>query len=199
MRTRAHTLSGRTRTEQVTKKYKQDRDRIAFAVATGAVVADGNQGSRMAEIGNRERASTGLLKVGGDALSHTSSFLSWEKVKLQRKWSCRAPMYGDVIACHVSPCSRMILTSSGRNLQLWDATYRDAAYPRLQKTFEGHGNSVNSCHFFPDGKTAVSASDVSASADKTLYLVLSYHGEPLHNITNVYPSQPSLVRSSRSV
>ena len=51
-------------------------------VVVGAGVVAGNPDFQIAEIGGRERASTGLLKVGGGVLSFMSTFLSWEKVKL---------------------------------------------------------------------------------------------------------------------
>jgi WD40 repeat protein len=96
------------------------------------------------------------LKVGGDVLSFISMFLSWEKVKLQREW--KASGGGVVWSCHISPCSRMILTSSGDDFQLWDT-----ASGLLKRTFKGHTGTVESCRFFPDGKTVV-----SASCDETL-------------------------------
>jgi WD40 repeat protein len=146
----AHTAPNWTHT-LVTDKHQQVINRIAFAVVVGAGVATENPGSQMSDIGGRERASTGLLKVGDDVLSYISTFLSWEKVKLQRKWTY--PVNGDVCACHISPCSRMILTSSGGNLYLWDF-----ATGILKGIFEGHDDVVTSCRFFHDGKTAVSAS-----------------------------------------
>jgi WD40 repeat protein len=136
---------------QVAEKRQQDKDRNAFTVVVGAVVAAGNPDFQRAEAGGRERASTGLLKVGGDVLSFISTFLSWEKVKLQREW--KAPGGGKVFSCHISPCSTMILTSSGRDLHLWDA-----ASGLLKRTFSGHAYIVRSCRFFSDGKTVVSAS-----------------------------------------
>ena len=132
---------------KVAEKRQQDKDRIAFSVVVGTGVAAGKPDFHTAEAGGRERASTGLLKVSGDVLSFISTFLSWEKVKLQREW--KAPGGGTVYSCHISPCSRMILTS----LCLWDA-----ASGMLKSTFEGHTGTVWSCRFFPDGKTAVSAS-----------------------------------------
>jgi hypothetical protein len=104
---------------QVAEKRQQDKDRNAFTVVVGAGVVAGKPEFPMAETGGRERASTGLLKVGGDVLSFISTFLSWDKVKLQREWE--APGGGNVLSCHISPCSRMILTSSGVHLNLWDA------------------------------------------------------------------------------
>jgi WD40 repeat protein len=157
MQTRTHSLSQRTRAHQVAEKYRQDIDRITFAVVVGAGVATGTQEFRLTEFAGRERASTGLLKVGGDVLSHISTFLSWEKVKLKHEW--KAPGGGNINSCYISPCSTMILTSSGcGNLHLWDA-----AIGHLKQTFKGHNKSVKNCRFFPNGKTVVSASD-----DKTL-------------------------------
>jgi WD40 repeat protein len=49
---------------------------------------------------------------------------------------------------------RMIPTSSGDDLQLWDA-----ANGMLKRTFKGHTDVVDGSRFFPDGKTAVSSSD----------------------------------------
>jgi WD40 repeat protein len=142
---------------QVAEKRQQDKDRNAFSVVVGAGVAAGNPDFQMGEAGGRERerASTGLLKVGVDVLSFISTFLSWEKVKLQREWKSPGGR-GD--ACHISPCSRMILTSSGDDLHLWDA-----ASGILKSAFKGHTDQVLSCRFFPDGKTIV-----SASRDETL-------------------------------
>jgi WD40 repeat protein len=145
---------------QVAKKCQQEKDRNAFTVVVGMGVTAGKPDFHMAEAGGRERASTGLLKVGGDVLSFILTFLSWEKVKLQRKW--KAPGDGEVHSCHISPCCRMILTTSGSDLHLWDA-----ASGILKSTFEGHAqqyrekchtSDVRSCRFFPDGKTVVSAS-----------------------------------------
>jgi WD40 repeat protein len=136
---------------KVAAKRQQDKDRIAFSVVVGMGVADGNSDFQMAEIGGRERASTGLLKVGGDVLSFISTFLSWEKVNLQHEWKVPG---GYVNACHISPCNRMILTCSGNDLHLWDA-----ASGMLKSTFEGHTGRVHSCRFFSDGKTVVSSSD----------------------------------------
>jgi WD40 repeat protein len=103
----------------------------------------------VAEVGGRNRTFTGLLTVGGDVLSLMSTFLSWEKVRLQREW--KVP-YG-VASCHMSPCSTMILTCAGHDLHLWDA-----AAGVLKGTLKGHTSLVFSCRFFPDGKTVVSAS-----------------------------------------
>jgi WD40 repeat protein len=141
---------------QVAEKRQQDKDRSAFTVVVGAGVAAGNPDFQMAEAGGRERASTGLLKVGGDVLSFISTFSRWEKVKLLLE--LKAPGGGYVHACRISPCSRMILTSSVSDLHLWDA-----ASGLLKRTFKGHTADVMNCRFFPDGRTAVSASD-----DKTL-------------------------------
>ena len=103
------------------QKRQQDKDRDAFTVVAGAGVAAWKLDFAMAETGGRERASTGLLAVGGDVLSFISTFLSWEKVKLQREWKVPA---GDVVrSCHIWPCSRMILTSSG------DALYCTCGMP----------------------------------------------------------------------
>jgi WD40 repeat protein len=146
---------------KVAEKRQQDKDRSAFTVVVGAGVAAGKPNFQTVEAGGRERASTGLLVVGSDVLSFISTFLSWEKVKLQREW--KAPDGSDVFrtindgvvwSCHISLCSRMVLTSSGCDLHLWNA-----ASGLLKRTFKGHTNDVTSCRFFPDGKTAVSASD----------------------------------------
>jgi WD40 repeat protein len=104
----------------------------------------------VAEVGGRNRTFTGLLTVGGDVLSLMSTFLSWEKVRLQREW--KVP-YGEMASCHISPCSTMILTCAGHDLYLWDA-----ATGVLKGTLKGHTSLVMSCRFFPDGKTVVSAS-----------------------------------------
>jgi WD40 repeat protein len=143
---------------QVVAKRQQEKDRITFSVVVGAGVAAGNPDFQIAAMGGRERAPTGLLKVGGDVLSIISTFLSWEKVKLQREW--RAPGDSDVLSCHISPCNTTILTSSWGDLHLWDA-----ASGLLKQIFKGHTDYVPSCRFFPDGKTVV-----SASCDKTLKL-----------------------------
>jgi WD40 repeat protein len=129
---------------QVADKGQREKDQNAFAVVLGVREA--------AEVGGRERASTGLLVVGNDVLSSISTFLSWEKVKLHREWS---PPGGNsqVESCHISPCSSMILTCSGSDLHLWDT-----ASGLLQSTFKGHTRPVTCCRFFPDGKTFVSAS-----------------------------------------
>ena len=149
----AQLLSQRTRTHHVAEKYRQDRDRIALAVVLGTGMVTVILEFQSAEIVGRERASTGLLKVGDDMLSHVSTFLSWGKVKLKHEW--KAPDGGSVTSCHISQCSTMILTSSGSGkLHLWNA-----AIGELIRTFEGHNEIVNNCRFFPDGKTAVSASD----------------------------------------
>jgi hypothetical protein len=91
---------------QRAEKHQQDKDRIAFAVVVGAGVAAGSPGFQMANSDGRERAYTGLLKVGGDVLSFISTFVSREKVKLQCEWT--VPGGGKVGSCHVSPCSTMI-------------------------------------------------------------------------------------------
>jgi WD40 repeat protein len=135
---------------QVDEKIQQDADQNAFSVVLGASVAAGKQA------GSPERVSTGLLVVGSDVLSFISTFLSREKVKFMREW--KATGDGVVRSCHISPCSRMILTSSGPDLHLWDA-----ASGLLKSTLKGHTSSVWSCRFFPDGKTVV-----SASSDRTL-------------------------------
>jgi hypothetical protein len=138
---------------QVAEKRQQETDRNAFTVVVGAGVAAGNPDFQMAEAGGRERVSTGLLKVGGDVLSFITTFLSWEKVKLVRELKVHG--IGDVSSCHISPCNRMILTSSGGDdLRLWDA-----ASGILKRTFKGHTKLVESCRFFPGGKTIVSSSN----------------------------------------
>jgi WD40 repeat protein len=141
---------------KVAKQRQQDKDRNAFAVVLGAREATGKSEFQMAEAGGRERASTGLLVVGGDILSLLPTFLSWEKVTLQREW--KAPGGGNVLSCHISPCSSMILTASGNDLHLWNA-----ATGLLKATFKAHTSVVWGCRFFPDGKSIVSASD-----DRTL-------------------------------
>ena len=103
-------------TMKVAEKRQQDKDRGAFRAVVGAGVEAGNLVFQMAAAGGRERASIGLLKVGGDVLLFLSTFLSCEKVKLVRK--LKAPGGSTVLSCHVSPCSRMILTSSWRDLHL---------------------------------------------------------------------------------
>jgi hypothetical protein len=103
----------------VAEKCQQDKDRNAFTVVVGAGVATGQPNFQMVEAGGRARASMGLLKVGGDVLSFISAFLSWEKVKLLLE--LKAPGGGYVHACRISPCNRMLLTSSDFDLHLWDA------------------------------------------------------------------------------
>jgi hypothetical protein len=142
---------------KLAEKCQQDKDRNAFAVVLGArEAATGKSEFQMAEVGGRERASTGLLVVGGDVLSLVSTFLSWEKVALQREWE--VPGGRVVHSCHISPCSTMLLTASGNELHLWDA-----ASGLLKATFKGHTSVVWGCRFFPDGKTIV-----TASGDRTL-------------------------------
>jgi WD40 repeat protein len=142
---------------KLAEKCQQDKDRNAFAVVLGACeAATGKSEFQMAEAGRRERASTGLLVVGGDVLSLVSRYLSWEKVMLQREWN--SPGGRRVNSCHISPCSSMILTASGNDLHLWNA-----ATGLLKSTFKGHTRYVMGCLFFPDGKTIVSASN-----DRTL-------------------------------
>ena len=90
--------------------------------------------------------------------------------KTARMWDPRSPeKQGQVINaqdavldCSMSPCSRHALLAlrSGQML-LYDV--RKSA--EIVKTFEGHGDWVNSCGFSPDGGTAV-----SASQDKTIRL-----------------------------
>jgi hypothetical protein len=125
------------------EKRQQDKDQNAFTALAGAGVVAGNPDFQMAEAGGRERASTGPLVVGGDVLSLTSTFLRWEKVKPLREW--KAPGGRTVRSCHVSPCSTMVLTSSGHDLQL-----RDAASGMLKRTSTGHTKIVRSCRFFSD-------------------------------------------------
>jgi WD40 repeat protein len=132
-------------------KSQQDKDQNAFTVVLGAGMAAGKPDYQLAKAGGRARAPTGPLVVGGDALSFISTFLSWNKVKLQREW--KAPGDGVVDACDISPCSSTILTSSGDDLHLWNA-----ASGMLKSTLKGHADEVMSCRFFPDGKTVVSAS-----------------------------------------
>ena len=141
---------------KVAKQRQQDKDRNAFLVVLGAREAAGKLEFQMAEACGRERASTGLLVVGGDVLSLVSKFLSWEKVTLQREW--KAPGGNSVMSCHISPCSSMILTASGNDLHLWNA-----ASGLLKTTFKGHTSFVWGCRFFSDGKTIVAASE-----DRTL-------------------------------
>jgi WD40 repeat protein len=151
---------------KVAEKRQRDKDQNAFTVVLGAGVVAGKQNFQFAEAGGRERTPTGLLAVGGDVLSFTSTFLSWEKVKLLREWKSprQRPHYAvqrhdwRVQSCHISPCSSMIVTSSGPSLHLWDAVSG-----LLKNTFEGHTDTVVSCRFCPDGKNIVSGSD-----DKTL-------------------------------
>ena len=132
-------------------KYQQEKDRNAFAVVIGACGAAEKPDFQAAAAGGRERAPTGLLVIGGDVLSLVSTFLSWKKVIFQREWG--VPGGRPVCSCHISPCSTMILTSSGNDLHLWDA-----ASGILKSTFKGHTNAINGYRFFPDGKTVVSTS-----------------------------------------
>jgi WD40 repeat protein len=137
---------------KVAEQRHQKEDRNAFAVVCGAHGSVMEPDFQMAKAGGRNRASTGLLTVGGDVLSYLSTFLTWEKVELQREW--KAPGYHfEVCSCHVSPCGTMILTTSGHDLHLWCA-----ASGLLKSTLKGHTSIVTSCRFFPDGKTIVSAS-----------------------------------------
>jgi WD40 repeat protein len=137
---------------KLAKQRQQDKDRNAFAVVAGAREAAGKSDFEMAEAGGRERASTGLLVVGGDVLSLVSTFLSWQKVTLQREW--KAPGGRNVFSCHISPCSSMVLTASGNDLHLWDA-----ASGLLKATFKGHASLIWRCRFFFGGKSIVSASN----------------------------------------
>jgi WD40 repeat protein len=138
--------------KKMAEQRQQDKDRNSFTVVSGAGVAAGERdGQLVSAAGGRERASTGLLVVGGDVLSFISTFLSWEQVKLQREW--KAPGVRGVPSCHISPCSSMLLTCSGFDLHLWDA-----ASGLLKNTLSGHTHFVQSCRFFPGEKTAVSAS-----------------------------------------
>jgi WD40 repeat protein len=138
---------------QVAEKRQQDKDRNAFTVAVGAGVTVGKPNLQMADAGGRERASTGLMIVGGDALSFIATFLSWEKVKLLREWKTVVSSHFAVQSSHISQRSSMILSSSGHDLHAWDA-----ASGLLKRTFKGHTDSVRSCRFFPDGNSVVSAS-----------------------------------------
>jgi WD40 repeat protein len=142
---------------QVFEKHQQDKDRNAFTVVLGTaqIEAVAKPDFQVEAVG-RERFFTGLLAVGGDVLSFISTFLSWEKVKLQREW--QAPGAGTLGSCSISACSSMILSSLGPDLHLWDATSG-----RLTSALNGHTDHVWSCRFFPDGKTMVSASN-----DRTL-------------------------------
>ena len=154
-------------------KSQQDEDQNAFRVVLGGGVA-GETEFQMTEAGNRKRFSTGLLVVGDDALSFISTFLSCEKVELQREWKvpgssmvCGAPHGPSVDSCHFSPCSTKILTGSGNDLHLWDAISG-----LLIRTFkpghaEGTDDSIHSCRFFPDGKTVVSASTTTITTTFT--------------------------------
>jgi WD40 repeat protein len=138
---------------RVAEKCQQDKDLNAFTVVSGAGVAAAKLNFQMAESGGRERSSTGLLIVGNDVLSLISTFLSWEKVTLLREWTAKADGNSSSSCC-ISPCSSMVITSSGSDLHLWDA-----ASGRLKKTFKGHTDLVRSCRFFPNGKTVVSTSN----------------------------------------
>jgi WD40 repeat protein len=135
--------------KMVLEKRQHGKDRNAFAVVLGTGVAAAGKPN-----------STGLLVVGGDVLSLISTFLIWEKVKLQCEW--KVPGDGSVWSCHISPCSRIVLTSSGPELHLWDTTSG-----LLKQTLKSNTGGVRSvvlgCRFFPDGKTVV-----SASSDSTL-------------------------------
>jgi WD40 repeat protein len=135
-----------------------EKDRNAFEVVTGARGAAGKPVFQAAAAGGRERAPTGLLVVSSDVLSLVSTFLGWKKVTLRREWKVPVGYFQRVSSCHISPCSTMILTSSGNGLHLWDA-----ASGILKRTFKGHTNAIDGCRFFPDGKTVV-----SASSDRTL-------------------------------
>ena len=86
---------------KLAEKSQQDKDRNAFAVVLAREAA-GKPDFHVGSAGGRERASAGLLTVGGDVLSLMSTFLSWEKVELQREW--KAPGGKHVWSCHVSPC-----------------------------------------------------------------------------------------------
>jgi WD40 repeat protein len=136
-------------------KRQQETDQNAFAVVLGACGAFGKSGFQMAEAGGRKRASTGLLTVGGDVLSFLSTFLSWEKVRLQCEWeapgiTCETDSGAG--PCHMSTCSTMVLTASGNEVDLWDA-----ATGLLKRTMKSHILScICNCRFFPDGKTVVS-------------------------------------------
>jgi WD40 repeat protein len=147
----------------------------------------------VAEAGGRERASTGLLAVGNDVLSFISTFLSWGKVMLQHEWN--APGGRAVFFCHISPCGTMILTSSGKDLQLWDA-----ATGLLKRTFKGHIDGVGECRFFPDGKTIVSASGdcdlkVWDVASGSLVRTLAGHTDCV-NCVDVSPNDARILSSS---
>jgi WD40 repeat protein len=158
---------------------QQDKDQNAFTVVLAARRAAGKPDFQMSETcGQRQRVSTGLFVVGGHVLSFISSFLSWkkmelqcEKMELQCEW--KSPSDGSsssgtcdgVSSCHISPCNSMILTSSGRDLHLWDAitgqiltTLTPCTGPILAT------QSVLSCRFFPDGTTIVS------TANRTIFL-----------------------------
>jgi WD40 repeat protein len=137
---------------KLAEKSQQDKDRNAFAVVLAREAA-GKPDFRMGAAGRRERASTGLLVVGGDVLSLIPTFLSWEKVELQREW--QAPGGECVWSCHISPCSSMVLTASGNNSNRSDLHLWDTASGLLKSTPKGH---TSCCRFFPDGTTVVSAS-----------------------------------------
>jgi hypothetical protein len=117
------------------EQRKQDKDQKAFTVVLGAREVAGGKGGD-----DLKRTSTGLLVVGNDVLSIISTFLSWEKMQLQREWKAS----GDcVVSCHISLHSSIILASSGPDLHLLDAPSR-----RVKSTLKGHTNSIWKCCFF---------------------------------------------------
>ena len=149
---------------KLAEQHLQDKDQDALTIVLGARGTAGKPGFPTAKVGCRTRAYAGLLVVGNDVMSLTSTFLSSRKVELHRCWQPPSPCH--LQACHISPCSTMILTASGRELHLWDA-----ASGMLKKKIKVHVNGevfseIFSCRFFPGGKTVVSASGDRGSFEK---------------------------------
>jgi WD40 repeat protein len=126
------------------------------------------------EAAGKERACTGLLKVGTDALMVISGFLSWE-MRLQAAWKAHDGIVRDL---HFSPNGKMMVTGSeDHKVRLWDIAVgkgkdvpstHSGKFENLRYSLEGlqgHSDVVRRCVFSSGG-----ACFVSASFDKTVKL-----------------------------
>jgi WD40 repeat protein len=97
------------------------------------------------------------MEVSPDVLAIVSTFLAWDKVKLQREWN-PWKVGEDAGLSLFSPCGDFILASSwtssrdgqDKNLKLWAATSG-----KLVRVFEDSNVHLDNYCFSPDGKTVV--------------------------------------------